>query len=98
MAILESDIEHKLVRELKKLGIFHVKMNGISQRGWPDRLILLPGGIILFIELKAPGRESNLSAHQANVIDRLRELGFPVLVSSDVQECLTWIKSHVRTV
>lgn len=98
MTVLESDVERKLVRELKKLGITHVKMHAISQKGWPDRLITLDGGRAVFIELKAPGRENNLSAHQIQVIDKLMKLGFPVLVSSNVEECLEWIKSHALKV
>ena len=94
MPILESDVERKLVRELKKLDIKHVKMQAIAQKGYPDRLILLQGGKAIFIELKSPGRENNLSAHQVQVIDMLRKLGFQVLVSSSVEECLAWIKEQ----
>lgn len=89
--MLESEVERKLVRQLKKLGITHVKMNAIAQRGWPDRQIILPGCRVLWIELKAPGRESNVSPNQEVVHAKLRALGHLVLVSSSVEECLSWI-------
>lgn len=93
--MLERDVERRLVAKLKKLGIKHVKMTAIGQRGFPDRLILLPGGLVLWIELKAPGREGNLSANQDTVISMLNGLGHKVLVSSDANECILWILKNL---
>ena len=93
--MLESEVERKLVAKLKKLGIKHVKMAGVSQRGWPDRLILMPDRRVLWIELKAPGREKNTSPHQDAVHAMLRERGHLVLVSSSVEECLEFINANI---
>ncbi|HHD7566826.1 TPA: VRR-NUC domain-containing protein, partial [Escherichia coli] len=44
----------------------------------PDRIVLLPGGRIVFVECKAPGkppRPDQLREHE-----RLRKLGFTVVV------------------
>jgi len=95
--MLESDVERKLVAKLKKLGIKHVKMSAIGRRGLPDRLILLNGGVSLFIELKAPNRKDNLSSNQILEIGALRALGFPVLVSCDAEECVKWILEFVKS-
>lgn len=97
MAVLESDVERKLVKSLKKLGIRCVKMKGISERGWPDRLIILPQCRVLWIELKAPGRETTTSAHQDLIHALLRERGHLVLVSSSVEECLEFINANFCT-
>ena len=44
--------------------------------GVPDRMVLLPGGRISFVELKAPGNEpTSLQKLQQK---RLRDLGFEV--------------------
>jgi len=94
--MLESDVEHKLVRQLKKLGVVHVKMSAIAQRGWPDRQIILPESRVLWIELKAPGKESNVSPNQEIVHAKLRALGHLVLVSSNVEECLEFIHANLR--
>lgn len=89
--MLEKQVEAKLVRELKKLGIKHIKLSAIGRRGLPDRQIFLPSGQALFIELKSPGRRDNLSPNQKLEIDALKALGFPVLVSCSAEECLEWI-------
>jgi len=52
--------------------------------GLPDRLVLIPGGRVWFVEFKAPG-VSKLRPRQRIVIAGLRRLGFKVSVVSDVQ-------------
>lgn len=96
--MLEKDVERRLVAQLKKLGIKHIKLSAIGRRGLPDRQIFLDNGRSLFIELKAPGRASNLSDGQAKEIAELRALGFPVLVSCDHNECIAWIRGFVKSV
>lgn len=95
--MLEKDVERRLVAQLKKLGILHVKMTPTAQRGWPDRLVTLPSSRVLWIELKAPGRESNLSPNQEIIHAELRERGHLVLVSSNVEECLEFINANLGT-
>ena len=46
--------------------------------GLPDRICLLPGGRIFFVEVKTTGR--NLRPRQRLVIAELRKLGFKVYV------------------
>ena len=93
--MLEREVERRLVAQLKKLGILHVKMTPTAQRGWPDRLVILPNSRVLWIELKAPGRESNLSPNQEIVHAKLRERGHLVLVSSSVEQCLEYIHANL---
>ena len=44
----------------------------------PDRLVLMPGGKLCFMELKAPGRKPH--PLQVRRIKQLRALGFKVFV------------------
>lgn len=53
----ESSIERKLVTEAKKRGGLAVKFVSPGFDGVPDRLVLLPGGRMAFVELKAPGKK-----------------------------------------
>jgi len=55
----ESQIENRLIKELKKLGIETRKVQWIGRDGAPDRLILANGGI--WAELKAPGEKPRLN-------------------------------------
>lgn len=46
--------------------------------GWPDLMVLLPGGRVLFMECKAPGKTTTpMQEHRLKV---LRELGFETCV------------------
>lgn len=44
--------------------------------GWPDRLVLLPGGRAGMLELKKPGDEPRPLQHER--LERLADLGFVV--------------------
>ena len=53
----EKTIEAKLVTAVRELGGLALKFISPGLDGVPDRLVLLPGGRMSFIELKAPGKE-----------------------------------------
>lgn len=72
----ESEIEARLVRGVKALGGRAYKFVSPGNVGAPDRLVVLPGGRILFAELKADG--GRLSRMQLHQIDGLRRLGAEV--------------------
>lgn len=74
----ESIIEKHLVAEVKKAGGIAYKFVSPGRRSVPDRLVLLPGGHLVFVECKAPGKEPR--ADQLREHERLRALGFTVVV------------------
>ncbi len=47
--------------------------------GAPDRICIFPGGRIIFVELKKPGRVDGMSARQKKVCSLLSGLGCTVL-------------------
>lgn len=55
MDILEKEIEKKLKARLEKLGCMVLKFTSPGNAGVPDRLVLVPGGTVWFVELKRPG-------------------------------------------
>lgn len=71
--MLERAIEQTLVREVKKAGGIAPKFTSPGTAGMPDRLIILPGGHICFVELKAPGKKPR--PLQVRQMDRLNQLG-----------------------
>lgn len=80
----EKTIEHKLVVATKNMGGIAVKFISPSIDGMPDRLVLLPGGHIGFVEVKAMGckpRPLQLARHWL-----LRGLGFKVYVLDNEQQ------------
>lgn len=74
----ESAIEGRLKRAVKAAGGKCIKLPAIWYRGIPDRLVLLPGGRIWFIELKkakAPTTKQ-VKVHQSAWATFLRDYGF----------------------
>lgn len=53
----EKTIEQHLVKAVKNSGGIAPKLVSPGFDGMPDRLVLLPGGKIGFVEVKAPGKE-----------------------------------------
>ncbi|ADZ41829.1 TPA: VRR-NUC domain-containing protein [Yersinia enterocolitica] len=74
----EDSIEDHLVKEVKKVGGIAYKFISPGRRSVPDRLVLLPGGKVIFVECKAPGEKP--TAAQLREHEKLRALGFTVRV------------------
>lgn len=55
--MLERDIERAFVARVRALGGMADKFTSPGKRSVPDRLVTLPGGRVLFVELKAPGKK-----------------------------------------
>ena len=80
----ESAIEQSLVRATRKAGGIAYKFTSPSRRGVPDRLLVLPGGRIIFVEVKT--NDGHLSPLQEIEIARLRDLGARVEVVWSVDQ------------
>ena len=82
MTVLEKEIEAKLVKLVKQTGGLCLKWVCPGWAGVPDRIVLLPGGRIVFVELKRPkgGRVSKLQEKWHEI---LVGLGFHCLIICD---------------
>ena len=58
---LEKEIEAKLVLFAKSLGIICYKFTSPSRRSVPDRVMVLPGGRVIWMELKRRGQKPTAS-------------------------------------
>ena len=74
----EKEVEQALVKAVKNVGGSCLKFTCPGFAGVPDRLMLLPGGKIAFIELKAPGKKPR--ALQIKRMKQLSALGFMCFV------------------
>lgn len=82
----EIDIENTYKIYAKSIGCIPVKLVLLRLRGFPDVTTLCPGGRILFIEFKKPGKKNNLSANQNKWRDKLQKLGFSYFVCDTVSQ------------
>jgi hypothetical protein len=81
---LEKDVEAALVRRVKALGGVCEKLTSPGRRSVPDRLVTMPGGQIIFVELKRPGAkptDAQLKDHE-----RRRAMGCDVRVIDTVED------------
>ena len=69
---LEKHVEALLVSGVKRMGGLAYKFVSPGNSGVPDRIILMPGGKIYFVELKREdGQLTNLQKRQINRIQKL---------------------------
>ena len=81
---MEKNIEKALVQTVKALGGLAEKFTSPNKRSVPDRLVTLPGGRIIFVEVKAPGKKPTLKQdldHQ-----KRRALGCDVRVIDSMEQ------------
>jgi hypothetical protein len=90
----EKAIERKLTLMVKKQGGICPKFVSPGFDGVPDRIVLLPGGCMAFVEVKAPGKKPR--ALQVSRHTLLRKLGFRVYVL-DNEEQIGGILDEIRT-
>lgn len=76
--MLEKQIEQALIRRVKSMGGLCEKFTSPGRRSVPDRIVTLPGGIVIFVELKSPG--SKPTRNQQADHDRRKSLGCDVRV------------------
>ena len=80
----EKLIEKTLNAEVKSLGGWSLKLLCQFVTGLPDRLVLLPGGVMFFVEVKSTGKKP--TAVQKLVHEKLRRLGFRVEVIDSLKQ------------
>lgn len=85
----ERDIEKWLRQKIEQMGGIAMKFTSPGNDGVPDRIAILPGGQVWFIELKASGEEPRKI--QEWQIKRLRNLGCNVAVITGMNEAHNWL-------
>lgn len=87
--VLESVIERALVNGLKARGAMCVKQEA-TMAGLPDRLCVLPGGRVVWVELKQD--KGRLRPIQAYMHRRLRKLGHDVRTLYGMEQVLDFLE------
>ena len=90
----ESYIERMLKKKVEQVGGKALKFVSPGWAGAPDRLVLLPTGRLIFVELKAPGRKPRplqLKRHE-----ELQALGFHVEVIDSPEGVDDFIRRYAK--
>lgn len=80
----EKTFEQKLINAAKDMGGIAPKFMSPGFDGMPDRIVLLPGGRMGFVEVKAPGKVPRPLQEARHRM--LRLLGFKVYVLDTVDQ------------
>ena len=85
---LENGVERYLCRRVQESGGQAVKLD--SKTGLPDRLIILPQGVVLFVETKRPkgGVLSSAQLVWLSMLGRLGHVAVPVRNKEEVDRLL----------
>lgn len=86
--VRERDIEAAFARMGRERGALVLKFTSPGTAGVPDRIVVRPGGIVEFVELKAPGERPR--PLQEAVARKLRERGVPVDVVDSKEAAARW--------
>lgn len=82
---LEKEVEKALVGAIRSMGGYCLKWVCPGWAGVPDRICLLPGGRVVFVELKRP-TGGVLAERQKMWAKKLRRLGFRVELIKNREE------------
>jgi hypothetical protein len=86
----ELSVEQYLARCVKARGGWAIKLIPWAQAGLPDRMVLLPGGKMYFVELKS--EKGRLRPAQHMVRRKLRLLGWSVHVLNSKSQVDEWFE------
>lgn len=80
----EKIIEQKFRTTVRNAGGVAVKFVSPGLDGMPDRLVLLPGERMAFVEVKAPGKKAHPLQEARHRL--LRQMGFKVYVLDGTEQ------------
>ena len=87
----EKDLEELLVKKVHDADGICPKFVSPGTNGMPDRIVLMPGGNMCFVEVKAKGQQPRRIQLRRHA--RLRALGFKVYVLDDPDQIPAIIQS-----
>ena len=86
---MEKDVERYLRSEIEKLGGLCLKFVSPGNAGVPDRLVILPGGRVWFVEVKTDG--GRVRPLQRWWQKKLRAVGIPSLIIKGMVDAQVFI-------
>ena len=88
MPVRESYVEREIRKYAVKHGFTFIKLMGM--KGIPDRMVLGPGKVVAFLEVKRPGQKP--TPIQQYRLKSLRDLGFTATWVDNIDDGKQFIK------
>lgn len=89
----EKDIENWIRRQIKNMGGTFMKFVSPGNNGVPDRIAIMPGGYIWFVELKTDTGE--LTPIQTWKIEQMKKLDVPVIVVRGMTDARAFVDTLI---
>ena len=90
----ESHLQKQCIAAAKKSGAWAIKVKAVGRRGMPDLIVIFPGGVVAFVELKTP--TGVLSKLQIVFIRLLKKFGANAYVCASIGEFNAVLQRHHR--
>lgn len=94
--MLEADFERKLANFVRALGGWAIKMDPSQAVGIPDRLLIFPGGVTMFVELKRTDGKGKLHGKQPHWAKRLTTMGHIYILADDLKAVKTAVRENLQ--
>lgn len=91
---LEKDIEAKVNFWCEKNKLLFIKFSPMGSRGWPDRIVIFPGGAHVWVELKRPGKKPRKLQYFR--MKQLEEQGAITLWADTAETCIEELAACLR--
>ena len=91
--MLEKELERIFQQRMLDAGLLSLKFTSPGQAGVPDRIVLIPKGRVVFVELKRPGAVPR--PLQRHVIQMLDRIGFETWII-DSKDALSRFETYLR--
>jgi hypothetical protein len=87
--MLERHVEAYLVKAVRERGGEAYKFTSPAMRGVADRLVVMPSGVVWFVELKRPGGKR--TPLQERFALRMEDLGQRYALLCSIEEVRQWL-------
>lgn len=89
----EKAIEHFFVAQMRLLGVPCIKQFNPYEAGWPDRLIALPDGRVIWVEFKSTGEKpTKLQEYRHSTLAALGHTVYVIATRADAESLIVYIK------
>jgi len=95
MSLLETkSVQAPIIKWARERGILAIRFTPYGEKGWPDWILVLPNGKVLWVEFKKP-EEEKPEPLQEYRHEQLRDYGQIVYVINDRDEGIKTIEAEL---